>query len=807
MLSKMHTNRRRRPSCNTPSSLGSPEAEKNAALAKDDRFRVQASPLLPGSDDVDSCCMGASSGRAFMDVFKRKLKETGKSEVDLDPDVFFNTRPCQPLAALDSNNAPTAPPRLLTDRCVNVYFQEWAPLFPVLHKPTFLRTYEDFVADPEKVKDKHQITQLYLVFSIAGLMTPSPDVHQLAVCEEQWTQAIDSVLMENTMSTLQCLIMAILCCIIRADYERLQHYKAIAVGLSHRLGLHQSQKRFSFGALTIETRKKVFWTLYTLDCFSAAILGLPKLLKEDDIQTEYPSDTDDEYVTEKGFQPTLPGEYTRLSSALALFRATRILARVLDEVYPATTPHELSLHQLGALGHELDSWYEDLPPHLRLNFAQDKPSTDVTGSRSPLLAIAYHFIRTLIYRPAVGTSLGPKAAPALLSIGDSSKHIVQIIQLLEERSMAFAFCLNKMDVLLLCGMTLLYRTMDLNKDSKLMREDERLVNVISGLLAKTNTPLLADFNKVASSLITLEGNKDKMRPPVKTTPARSALRTPSKSPVRSPQQQQQSQQPQQQRQQRTKLTVMRHTEATASESDLLQQQEKLRRMTMSSIEGERPRPRHALPRQSFDGSRQHLSFDQHQSNALFMSRDVQDASLSMNRSKHPLNYLAHLGDAPSLAHASSPAQAFGQQSPTSPERSRAMPAQQPLAKSYALAGQDWETMLASMDSGVNNVYDAIYGGPSLVYDAVGGTNVHANEWSPDSVDLSSFSIGELDACAGPAQSVHSLSEESLSSGEEVGPSELNLGGMGSIDYPNTSLAINCGAGEGFIFEGLEGFSL
>src|SRR5690606_32538908 len=150
--------------------------------------------------------------------------------------------------------------------------------------------------------------------------------------------------------------------------------------LSHRLGLHQSQKRFSFGALTIETRKKVFWTLYTVDwyvsltvsifrlsltmavqSFSAAILGLPKLLKEDDIHAEYPVDTDDEYVTEKGFQPTLPGEFTRLSSALALFRASRILAKVLENVYPAAATHELSLQQLTALDSELTQWYEDLP--------------------------------------------------------------------------------------------------------------------------------------------------------------------------------------------------------------------------------------------------------------------------------------------------------------------------------------------------------------------------------------------------------------------------------------------------------------
>lgn len=71
--------------------------------------------------------------------------------------------------------------------------------------------------------------------------------------------------MDNTIITLQCLILALIYCTVRADYKRLQHYKGIAIGLSHRLGLHQSQKRFSFGALTIETRKKVFWTLYTID--------------------------------------------------------------------------------------------------------------------------------------------------------------------------------------------------------------------------------------------------------------------------------------------------------------------------------------------------------------------------------------------------------------------------------------------------------------------------------------------------------------------------------------------------------------
>lgn len=61
------------------------------------------------------------------------------------------------------------------------------------------------------------------------------------------------------------------------------------------------------------------------------------------------------------------------------------MARVLEKNYPATTSHELSLQQMENLESELDDWYDNMPSHLRLNFVQDKPSTDVTGSRSPLL--------------------------------------------------------------------------------------------------------------------------------------------------------------------------------------------------------------------------------------------------------------------------------------------------------------------------------------------------------------------------------------------------------------------------------------
>lgn len=119
------------------------------------------------------------------------------------------------------------------------------------------------------------------------------------------------------------------------------------------------------------------------------------MLREEDISVEYPEDADDENITETGFLPTLPGESTRLSSALALFAASRILNKALEYLYPAGTGYEISISKLRSVAGQLDDWSRSLPPHLRLEFIQDKPSTNVTGSRSPLL-VSFR-IRGLLY--------------------------------------------------------------------------------------------------------------------------------------------------------------------------------------------------------------------------------------------------------------------------------------------------------------------------------------------------------------------------------------------------------------------------
>lgn len=156
----------------------------------EDTFEVQQSPSLLNGEP-DSYFMGASSGRAFIskatafnpslvhrltnaDTFKNKVHESGKSRCTFETDAFFSS--CKSAAssagtASAKSDDMKAPPRLVSDQMVNIFFQEWAPLFPVLHRPTFLNLYTEYIADPEHMGNKHAVAQLNLVFGIAALST------------------------------------------------------------------------------------------------------------------------------------------------------------------------------------------------------------------------------------------------------------------------------------------------------------------------------------------------------------------------------------------------------------------------------------------------------------------------------------------------------------------------------------------------------------------------------------------------------------------------------------------------------------
>ena len=136
-------------------------------------------------------------------------------------------------------------------------------------------------------------------------------------------------------------------------------------------------------------------------------------------------------------------------------------------------------------------------------------------------ALAYDYIRTLIHRPAVGSTLGFEATGSVISLASSSKHIIQIIQLLEERRMAFSFCLDKNGLLLLAGLGLLYQGLELDSKGRLIQDSQRLMCSVIDTLERKGAPGSTDFKRVACAMNTVD--RDSEGPKVldsKTAPRR-----------------------------------------------------------------------------------------------------------------------------------------------------------------------------------------------------------------------------------------------------------------------------------------------
>lgn len=412
--------------------------------------------------------------------------------------------------------------------------------------------------------------------------------------------------------------------------------------------------------------------------------------------------------------------------------------------------------------------------------------------------------------------------------------------------MSFSFCINKNEVLTLCGLSLLYQGLDLKQEGKLMKDGQRLVCAVVKCLEKANAPGASDFRRLATSMISGDSpsnvyrqSTDTKMPTLTTTASTPSPDVPRKQPV----------------QQSSRYSKI----ACSSETDLLQhQKEPFRRGTLPTSTYKHRN----ISQSSLDSvhSESPMSRREYGSSVSQMptpaSMRSQSSSSISPKSRPNLDYL-------SLSNAGTPVSSQTHyQVPLRTSSSHNLPGHTPnfptqLAPASApstsqnkissVTPAEWESLLSALDSGDSNIYDAVYGGPSIsltstlpnpsyhmVNPTTSNTTHHHShsadlsvtdhtpltatisntsssgygDWSPESWDMTTLQLNDFDLGSGPAQSVLSFSEESLSSGDDLegfGLGTGNGGGSGrhSFDdlYRTTAPLMN---GDGYLFEGLEG---
>lgn len=123
----------------------------------------------------------------------------------------------------------------------------------------------------------------------------------------------------------------------------------------------------------------------------------------------------------------------------------------------------------------------------------------------------------LIHRPAIGSSLGSKAAPSVVAVATSGKKIIQIVQLLEERRMSFSCCLNKNELLISCGFGLLFQGVDLKPKGTLIQDSRRLISSVLRMLERNHSPSAGHFKEVAGAILAIERSPKTSGPPALKT--------------------------------------------------------------------------------------------------------------------------------------------------------------------------------------------------------------------------------------------------------------------------------------------------
>jgi len=265
-----------------------------------------------------------------------------------------------------------------------------------------------------------------------------PDTKDTAIAGRYYYQRCQSLLLAElecpTISTLQCHIFSVyyLCC---AGFQNMAHSTlALAVRTAHILGLHLEPPEH-LPRPERELRKRLWWTLYSLESKTCMKLGRPWSAPMSDTTCGLPAD-DHALAIQSGSAVLAGGNvtwltYTVQSTKLVLHVRNiyvayyQELARVISTLPPDSSPcpyesphalESLALFLQSRLG-ELDAWVTAIPPALLCKRKEGVPfSTDTSPLAIETFAplwlqrqrvyteLLYHNLCIILYRPLINFS-------------------------------------------------------------------------------------------------------------------------------------------------------------------------------------------------------------------------------------------------------------------------------------------------------------------------------------------------------------------------------------------------------------------
>ena len=280
------------------------------------------------------------------------------------------------------------PPKSVGQQYIESALDDALALFRFIHRPTFFAVFNRIFDLPIEAWSNEEHRNLPLVYAIMAVGTLfAKDEHSRLLTEGYGSLADQGYkffrasrqLMDITdcrdLPSLQAVICMIIFLQSTAKLSTCWAYVGIALHSAIRMGLHRHVAGGHFNPIEAEIRKRIFWQIRKMDIYVGAMLGLPTMLSDDDIDQEEPLDVDDECLTATAILPMRQDRVPLIAATNAHMALIRILQKTMRYIYPIKTSkhvskngshsYAVSYSHIQEIERDLQQWMEELPACLR----------------------------------------------------------------------------------------------------------------------------------------------------------------------------------------------------------------------------------------------------------------------------------------------------------------------------------------------------------------------------------------------------------------------------------------------------------
>ncbi|OOQ84327.1 C6 transcription factor [Penicillium brasilianum] len=336
----------------------------------------------PGSTDFEGNYIGPASGVSFINRVWSRLHQDERARI---PDALQNESSTN-TAVFMFGDKPYSHPQdvdfMLPSfeaamELVAVYFDFSMVTYRFLHRGSVEKwvkqVYENHISIsnlPVGIMVARTAIVL-MIFAVSTLHHKEPPPMNGISQSERWYAASKYMLsLESGPPRLETIQVRLIQCLYLLSSSRANecwYSFGTALQLVTALGLHRKSpvklSKNGCSHFELEVRKRIFWSVYTLDKYLSIMFGRPRLLHDEDIDQEFPGEMNDEDLLEEDPTRRTGSTDSMMIASVLHYRLGRILGETSRQLYSINPlSRDSPLETAARLTSELEKWKESVPP-------------------------------------------------------------------------------------------------------------------------------------------------------------------------------------------------------------------------------------------------------------------------------------------------------------------------------------------------------------------------------------------------------------------------------------------------------------